>query len=40
VMMSNETENPMTTEDKLPQFRWGDFGGPFGFVTPIFRKKS
>jgi hemoglobin len=39
VMISSETENPMTTEDKVPQFRWGDFGGPFGYVEPIFRKK-
>jgi hemoglobin len=40
VMMSHETENPMTPEDHLPQFRWGDFGGPFGFVDPVFRKKG
>jgi hemoglobin len=40
VMMSNEKENPMTTEDAIPQFGWGDFGGPFGYVEPIFRKKD
>ena len=39
VMMSNGDDNPMTTEDHVPQFRWGDFGGPFGTVEPIFRKK-
>lgn len=40
VLMSHETENTMTTADKLPQFRWGDFGGPFGFVEPVFRKNT
>jgi hemoglobin len=40
VMMSQEKDNPMTTADKIPQFRWGDFGGPFGYVTPIFRKED
>jgi hemoglobin len=40
VMMSNEKNNPMTTEDKIPQFGWGDFGGPFGYVEPIFRKNK
>jgi hemoglobin len=38
VMMSHETDNHMTKEDKLPQFRWGDFGGPYGYVKSIFRK--
>jgi hemoglobin len=40
VMISQENENPMTPEDHIPQFRWGDFGGPFGSVEPIFRRKS
>jgi hemoglobin len=40
VMMSHESENPMTTEDKIPQFRWGDFGGPFGYTASIFRKNN
>lgn len=39
VLMSNETNNPMTTQDEVPLFGWGDFGGPFGYVEPIFRKK-
>jgi hemoglobin len=38
VMISQGNENPMTTEDHVPQFRWGDFGGPYGTVTPIFRR--
>jgi hemoglobin len=40
VIMSNEKENPMTTKDRIPQFGWGDFGGPFGYVEPIFRKNK
>jgi hemoglobin len=40
VMMSNEKENPMTTSDKIPQFGWGDFGGPYGYAEPIFRKEK
>jgi hemoglobin len=40
VMMSHEKENPMTNEDTIPQFRWGDFRGPFGFVKPLFRKEE
>jgi hemoglobin len=39
VMMSHESQNPMTRDDHVPQFRWGDFGGPFGTVDPVFRKK-
>jgi hemoglobin len=38
VMISQGDENPMTTEDHIPQFRWGDFGGPYGSVEPIFRR--
>jgi hemoglobin len=40
VLMSRETENPMSSEDHLPQFRWGDFGGPYGSVEPVFRRKK
>jgi hemoglobin len=40
VMISQGSENPMTTEDHVPQFRWGDFGGPYGTVEPIFRRKK
>jgi hemoglobin len=40
VMMSNESENPMSSEDKIPQFRWGDFGAPFGYGDTVFRKKN
>jgi hemoglobin len=38
VMMSRETENPMSMEDHVPQFGWGDFGGPYGYVEPVFRR--
>jgi hemoglobin len=40
VLMSRERDNPMGPEDRVPQFRWGDFGGPYGTVEPIFRRKN
>jgi hemoglobin len=40
VMISQGPEKPMTTEDHVPQFRWGDFGELYGTVEPIFRSKK
>jgi hemoglobin len=40
VMFSAEKENPVTSEDKVPQWGWGEVGGPYGYVEPIFRKKK
>lgn len=38
VMFSHETENPMSAEDHVPKWGWGEVGGPFGYVEPLFRK--
>ena len=38
VLFSNEKENPVTDEDKISKWGWGEVGGPFGYVEPIFRK--
>lgn len=40
VLMSRESDNPMTTADRVPQFGWGEFGGPFGYVEPVFRRSG
>jgi hemoglobin len=39
VLFSAESENPVTKEDHIPQWGWGEVGGPYGYVEPIFRKK-
>jgi hemoglobin len=38
VMFSHEKENPVTNEDHIPEWGWGEVGGPYGTVEPIFRK--
>jgi hemoglobin len=40
VQFSAGDENPMTAEDHTPKWGWGEVGGPYGFVEPIFRKKD
>jgi len=40
VLFSGQSENPVTTEDHIPSWGWGEVGGPFGYVEPIFRKKK
>jgi len=40
VQFSQESTNPVTTEDHIPHWGWGEVGGPYGYVTPIFRRKE
>ena len=40
VLMSGQSENPMTAADRVPQFGWGDFGGPFGYGESVFRRPA
>jgi hemoglobin len=40
VLFSGDTDNPMTTQDHIPEWGWGEVGGPFGTVESIFRRKT
>jgi hemoglobin len=40
VVFSAGTDNPMTQEDHVPKWGWGEVGGPYGTVTPIFRREE
>jgi hemoglobin len=40
VLFSSESKNPVTENDKIPKWGWGEVGGPFGYVEPIFRKNN
>lgn len=40
VLFSAGSENPMSNQDHIPQWGWGEVGGPFGYVEPIFRKET
>jgi hemoglobin len=39
VMISQTDENPITTEDHMPQWGWGEVKGPYEVVGPLFRQK-
>jgi hemoglobin len=39
VLISQTTENPITPEDHIPQWGWGEVKGPFEVVGPLFRQK-
>jgi hemoglobin len=37
---SQLTENPVTPEDGIPNWGWGEVGGPYGFSESLFHKKK
>jgi hemoglobin len=38
VMTSQLAENPVTDADHLPQWGWGETGGPYEVVGSLFRR--
>jgi hemoglobin len=40
VINSNLTENPVTPDDGIPEWGWGEVGGPYGFGVDLFHKKK
>ena len=39
VLISQMDENPVTPEDHMPQWGWGEVKGPYQVVGPLFRQK-
>ena len=40
VINSHLEENPVTDQDQIPQWGWGEVGGPYDVVGSLFQKKK